>query len=44
MQNTKKIAHNYLTGLQNKIREKIKLFTIFKIPTEPWPSTIKHTE
>ena len=25
-------------------REKIKLYTIFKIPIEHWPSTIKHTE
>ena len=25
-------------------REKIKLYTIFKIPTKHWPSTIKHTE
>ena len=33
-----------LTGLQNKIVKKIKLYMIFKIPTEHWPSTIKHTE
>ena len=32
-----------LTGLQNKIVKKIKLYMIFKIPTELWPSTIKHT-
>ena len=30
MQNTKKIAHNYLTGLQNKIREKNKAFHDFQ--------------
>ena len=42
--NTKRIAHSSWTGLQNKIGEKIKLSMMFKIPTEPWPSTAKHTE
>ena len=42
--NTKRIAHSYSTGLQNKIGKRIKRFTISKIPTKPWPSTTKHTE
>ena len=42
--NTKRIAHSYWTGLQNKIGKRIKRFTISKIPTKPWPSTTKPTE
>ena len=42
--NTRRITHNSLTGLQNMIGKRIKLFTIFKIPTKHWPSTTKHTE
>ena len=44
MRNTKKIAQNSLTGLQNKIVKKIELYTIFKILTKHWPSTIKQTQ
>ena len=33
-----------LDWIAEQDREKLKLFTIFKIPTEPWPSTTKHTE
>ena len=39
----KRIAQSSLTGLHNKIVKKIERDTIFKIPTEHWPSTIKHT-
>ena len=42
--NTKRIAHSSWTGLQNKIAQKLKLSTIFKILTKHWPSTTKHTE
>ena len=33
-----------LDWIAEQDREKIKLYTIFKILTEHWPSTIKHTE
>ena len=33
-----------LDWIAKQDREKIKPFTIFKIPTKNWPSTTKHTE